>query len=219
MLLCVTNDEQRYDTRISSVESGIFVHDAAINGRRTGSELREGFARLSVQIARNECRCYMHRCNRVSYYGSPPRAEEDTFTNPTADNIERIEQQPTEEKGFKSTNSAVITVPTSDKIQQWEANSISVPTTKAADEYGTSTNVGGGDFFNKRETRGESDTKEQRAIHDKQSDGAEQCREVLGSRVSGMPRVRRTAGGADTAVKLLACSEHALNGMVYLGPR
>lgn len=142
----------------------------------------------------------MYRCHRVPHYGSPPLAtQEDAFTKSTAD-IQRTE----------TPTAAVRAIPTSsEEIQRREANSISAPTTEA-DDYNARKNVSNGDFCEQREGGGKSDMKEQ---------GGEGVVEGLGSRFAGMTGEMPTAAAADAAGKPVACREHALEGMVYLGPR
>lgn len=191
------------------------------DGKLTVLELRGGFQRLAAHIAMRECCCRAHKCQRIPNYGLPPLvvgADPGAATSTTSD----IKKSLSSKRSTSPTRNAasVSANHTSSPTTGQDAAEGSFPEFKAPIVVKSETTADKAEPLGANQgatkVEGHSRPAGSRAdFEQKERDAAKKLEVELywgGEREAEDVRTRN-------AGKAIACREHALEYMVYLGPR
>lgn len=183
-----------------SIETWFKFMDSSQGGRGDGKltplELRVGFQRLATYIARRECCCLAYKCERVPNYGLPPvdPTRNDESGEPP-ENWQGLPGSPHGPSGPPPVRSGLTDA--SEKELGFEKTGGGVVAAGAA---GAARDGGAG--------RGRDEP-----------NGGHTVRGLDGNSVEKRGGKKLSPVNLDFAGKAVACREHALEGMVYLGKR
>ena len=181
-----------------SIETWFKFMDSSQGGRGDGKltplELRVGFQRLATHIARRECCCRAYKCERVPNYGLPPvsHTKKDESEEPS-DDAQAPPSPPHGPSPPPFVRLGLTDAPGKDAI--FEKTGGGVAAAAAAGRDGGADKGGNG------------------------PNGGHTMRGPHGDNADNGGGKKLPLVNLDFAGKAVACREHALEGMVYLGQR